>query len=73
MVDAESGSSAHDEFLHFYRGNDENIPVLTRCVDHILITGDDEAEVLRMVEYLLVMYEERDLGVPDKSLGINYR
>lgn len=42
------------------------------CVDDILMTGDDEAEVRRMVEYLLLgKYEGRDLRFPDKIIEIS--
>ena len=73
IVEAGWVSSAHDECLYYRRGGDGRIAVLTTYVDDLLLTGDDEAEIGRMVEHLLAKYEGRDLGVPEKLVGVNIK
>ena len=71
ILDAGWESSVHDECLYHRRGNDGRIAVLTTYVDDIVITGSDNEEIQRMVKHLLGKYEGRDLGVPEKIVGIN--
>lgn len=64
-------SNVHDQCLYQLRGSDGNVAVLKTNVNKKLLTGDDEAEIRRMVEYPLGKYQGGDLDVPDKILGIN--
>ena len=62
-------SSEYDEFRYYCRAEDGRIAVLVTYVDDILLTGDYEEEVQGMIN-LLKIYEGRDLGVPDTSIGV---
>ncbi|CAN0468151.1 unnamed protein product, partial [Discosporangium mesarthrocarpum] len=64
------GSSAYDECLYYRESNDGRIATLTTYVDDTLFTGDFTEEIGRMCKRLLEIYEGRDLGTPDKLVGV---
>ncbi|CAM9791127.1 unnamed protein product, partial [Choristocarpus tenellus] len=63
-------SSQHDECLYFKRSEDGCIAILTTYVDDTATTGDFTEEIQRMRASLLEKYEGRDLGTPDKLIGV---
>ena len=56
--------------MYYCRAEDGRITVLATYVDHILLTEDYEEEVQGMVNHQLRIYEGRDLGVPNKLIGV---
>ncbi|KAK1609557.1 hypothetical protein QYE76_033230 [Lolium multiflorum] len=46
----------------FYRHSNQRITILAVYVDDIIITGDDEAEILRLKKCLSRVFEVKDLG-----------
>ncbi|CAM9903727.1 unnamed protein product [Choristocarpus tenellus] len=63
-------SSQHDECLYLKKSEDGRITILTTYVDDTAITGDFTEEIQRMRASLLEKYEGRDLGIPDKLIGV---
>ncbi|CAM9216046.1 unnamed protein product, partial [Choristocarpus tenellus] len=63
-------SSQHDECLYFKKSEDGRIAILTTYVDDTFTTGDFTEEIQRMRASLLEKYEGRDLGTPDKLIGV---
>ena len=70
ILDGGWKNSKYDECMYYHRAEDGRIAVRVTYVDDILLVGDWEDEVQRMVSHLLKRYEGRDLGVPDKLIGI---
>jgi hypothetical protein len=54
----------------FYRHSNQRITILAVYVDDIIITGDDEAEILRLKKCLSRVFEVKDLGQLRYFLGI---
>ena len=54
----------------FYRHSGRKILVLAAYVDGIIITGDDETEIIRLKENLSKEFEVKDLGKLRYFLGI---
>jgi hypothetical protein len=54
----------------FYRHSGRKISVLAVYVDDIIITGDDEREIIRLKENLSKKFEVKDLGQLRYFLGI---
>ncbi|MGH0052594.1 MAG: reverse transcriptase domain-containing protein, partial [Sphaerochaetaceae bacterium] len=71
ILEAGWESSKNDECLYTCRKNEGKIAVLVTYVDDVLLTGNDEDEIQKMVTYLLSKYEGRDLGMPEKFVAIN--
>ncbi|CAN0057530.1 unnamed protein product [Choristocarpus tenellus] len=64
-------SSQHDECLYYFKkSEDGRIAILTTYVDDTFTTGDFTEEIQRMRASLLKKYEGRDLGTPDKLIGV---
>lgn len=52
-MDAGCESSAHDEYFYGYQGSNNGIiAVLTTFVDDLLVSGNDEEEIRRIVKNL---------------------
>ncbi|CAM9929437.1 unnamed protein product [Choristocarpus tenellus] len=62
--------SDFDACLYVKRSEDGRIAVLFHYVDDISLTGDFHEEIKRMKSNLLAKYEGRDLGTPDKLVGV---
>ncbi|CAM9822090.1 unnamed protein product, partial [Choristocarpus tenellus] len=56
--------------LYVKRSEDGRIAVLFHYVDDISLTGNFLEEIKRMKSTLLTKYEGRDLGTPDKLVGV---
>ncbi|CAM9800780.1 unnamed protein product [Choristocarpus tenellus] len=63
-------SSQHNECLYFKKSEDGRIAILTTYVDDTA-TGDFTEEIQRMRASLLEKYKGRDLGTPDKLIGVS--
>ncbi|CAM9479672.1 unnamed protein product [Choristocarpus tenellus] len=63
-------SSQHDECLYFKKSEDGRIAILTTYVDDTFTIGNFTEEIQRMRASLLEKYEGRDLGTPDKLIGV---
>ncbi|CAM9949254.1 unnamed protein product [Choristocarpus tenellus] len=59
-----------DACLYAKRSQDGRIAVLFYYVDDISLTGDFDEEIMRMKNNLLTKYEGRNLGTPDKLVGV---
>ncbi|CAM9685456.1 unnamed protein product, partial [Choristocarpus tenellus] len=62
--------SDFDACLYVKRSEDGRIAVLFHYVDDISLTGNFLEEIRRMKNNLLTKYEGRDLGTPDKLVGV---
>ncbi|CAM9828410.1 unnamed protein product [Choristocarpus tenellus] len=62
--------SDFDACLYVKRSEDGRITVLFHYVDDISLTGNFHEEIKRMKSNLLTKYEGRDLGTPDKLVGV---
>ncbi|CAM9797825.1 unnamed protein product, partial [Choristocarpus tenellus] len=62
--------SDFDACLYVKRSEDGRMAVLFHYVDDISLTGNFHEEVKRMKSNLLTKYEGRDLGTPDKLVGV---
>ncbi|CAM9817842.1 unnamed protein product [Choristocarpus tenellus] len=63
-------NSQHNECLYFRKSEDGRIAILTTYADDPATTGDFTEEIQRMRASLLEKYEGRDLGTPDKLIGV---
>ena len=63
-------SSEYNASMYYCRAKDGRIAVLVTYVDNILRTGDYEEDVQGMGHQLPKRCEGRDLGVPDKLIGV---
>ena len=70
ILDGGWKNSKYDECMYYHRAEDGRIAVLVTYVDDILLVGDWGDEVQRVVSHPLTGYEGRDLGVPDKLIGV---
>ncbi|CAM9948208.1 unnamed protein product [Choristocarpus tenellus] len=62
--------SDFDACIYVKRSEDGRIAVLFHYVDDILLTGNFHEEIKRLKSNLLTKYEGRDLGTPDKLVGV---
>ncbi|CAN0014232.1 unnamed protein product [Choristocarpus tenellus] len=62
--------SDFDACLYVKRSEDGTVAVLFLYVDDITLTGNYHEEITRMKNNLLTRYEGRDLGTPDKLVGV---
>ncbi|CAN0024168.1 unnamed protein product, partial [Choristocarpus tenellus] len=70
ILDERWSVSHLDACLYVMRSEDGTIAVLFQYVDDIALTGDFDVEIKRMKNNLLAKYEGRDLGTPDKLVGV---
>ncbi|CAM9961766.1 unnamed protein product, partial [Choristocarpus tenellus] len=56
--------------LYFKKSEDGRIAILTTYVDDTFTTGDFSEEIQRIRASLLEKYKGRDLGTPDKLIGV---
>ncbi|CAM9449797.1 unnamed protein product, partial [Choristocarpus tenellus] len=59
-----------DACLYVKRSEDGRVVVLFHFLDDITLTGNYREEITRMKNNLLTRYEGRDLGTPDKLVGV---
>ncbi|CAM9832855.1 unnamed protein product [Sphacelaria rigidula] len=64
-------SSHYDECLYYCQAEDGRVAILVTYVDDLLFSGDYTEEIQRMQTCLLARFKGRDLGVPDKLLGVS--
>ncbi|CAM9301783.1 unnamed protein product, partial [Sphacelaria rigidula] len=64
-------SSHYDERLYYRQAEDGRVATLVAYVDDLLFSGDYAEKIQRMQTYLLARFKGRDLGVPDKLLGVS--
>ncbi|CAM9628884.1 unnamed protein product, partial [Choristocarpus tenellus] len=62
--------SDFDACLYVKRSEDGRVAVLFHYMDDITLTGNYHEEITRMKNNLLTKYEGRDLGTPDKLVGV---
>ena len=70
VLNRELKISESDECLYYCRAEDGRIAVLVTFVDDIHLKRDHEEEIRGMVNHLLKRDGGRDLGVPDKVIGV---
>ncbi|CAM9572152.1 unnamed protein product [Choristocarpus tenellus] len=63
-------SSQYDKCLYFRKSEDRCIAILTTYMDDTATTGDFMEEIQRMRALLREKYEWRNLGTPDKLIGV---
>ncbi|CAM9124172.1 unnamed protein product [Discosporangium mesarthrocarpum] len=73
ILEAGWSSSHHHQCLYYRRSDDGCLAIMLTYVDDCLLTGDYAEEIERMRTQLLGKYKGRDLGTPEKMVGVTIR